>query len=87
MRPRSRAPIGPTIPGSDIAAGTVDLDPLEAFVEAGFGLTTSTPEAHLRFLVIEVDGRALVVMLEAPAADAETFFGRAEAMLGTLERQ
>lgn len=74
-------------PEADIAAGTIDIDALEPFVEQGFQLTTATPEARLRFLMVEVDDRVLVVWIEAPAADSVAFFADADTLLGTLERQ
>jgi hypothetical protein len=74
-------------PDADIAAGTIDLDVLEPFVEPGFRLTTSTAEASLRFLVIDVDERVVIAWVEAPPDEADAFFADADELLGTLVAQ
>jgi hypothetical protein len=74
-------------PDADISAGTIDLDALEPFVEPGFRLTTSTAEAALRFLILEVDDRVLIAWAEAPAAESDAFFADVDTLLGTLGPQ
>jgi hypothetical protein len=67
---------------SFIAPGTVQLTALDDLVP-GYWFSES-PEARLRFLLLDVGELDLLVSIEAPPGDFEAFAAEAEALLETL---
>jgi hypothetical protein len=71
-------------PGADIAAGTRRLPALAPFVAQGFAVTTSSPEARLRFSLRTEGELLLVSVVEAPAPSFDAFAAAADELLAGL---
>jgi hypothetical protein len=71
-------------PAADIPPGVHFISVIEQFFAPGFAWTNSTPEAHLRFVVVAVDSGTLMIYLEAPPGDFDALAVDATAMLDTL---
>jgi hypothetical protein len=72
------------VPSNDIPAGVHFLEVVGQFFAPGFLWVSSTPEARLRFIVVNVDEALLFVYLEAPPDNFETFAADADQLLQTL---
>jgi len=68
-------------PGADIAAGTQRLTALGPLVAGGFGLTTSTPAARLRFVLRQHGEVLFVAVIEAPAPEFDAFSAAADELV------
>jgi hypothetical protein len=71
-------------PANDIPPGVHFISVVEQFLAPGFAWTNSTPEAHLRFVVVEVGSETLTIYLEAPPGDFDALAADVTAMLDTL---
>jgi hypothetical protein len=71
-------------PSADIAGGTQRLPALSPLVAQGFALTTSTPEARLRFSLRTQGDLLLVAVVEAPAPEFDAFVADADELLAGL---
>jgi hypothetical protein len=71
-------------PNDDIPPGVVFIEAVEQFFVPGFIWVTSTPEALLRFVVVDAGDGLLFVYFEAPPADFEALSSDADLMLQTL---
>ncbi|MBK8905395.1 MAG: hypothetical protein IPM53_29705 [Anaerolineaceae bacterium] len=69
----------------DIPAGVQIIDVVEQFFAPGFSWTSSSPEAQLRLVVVNVGDTLLFVYLEAPHDQFATFVADANQILQTLE--
>jgi hypothetical protein len=72
------------IPSDDIPAGVHYLEVVEQFFTPGFQWTSWTPEARLRFILVNVGDALLFVYLEAPPDNFDTFAADADQLLQTL---
>jgi hypothetical protein len=71
--------------GVNLNAGVIAIPAIAPFVgHQGDDWHTNTAEAHLRCIVLEVNGRTLLIYIEAPTADFETFVTQAEQVLSTV---
>jgi hypothetical protein len=58
---------------------------LSEFVgRAGDAWETNSPKVHLRFIALAISGRTLLIYIEAPQAEFETFIRDAEQVLGSV---
>jgi len=71
--------------GSDIPPGVQYLPVLDDYFSPGFTWTTSTPEARVRTIVLTVNDQTLLLYLEAPPDEFESFIAGADAILQSLE--
>lgn len=71
-------------PQDDIPPGVQFIDVVEQFFAPGFIWTTSTPEAQLRFITVDIGDALLFVYLESTPTGFETFVADAGEMLETL---
>jgi hypothetical protein len=72
-------------PDEDIPAGVQVLPIIERYFAEGFAWTTSSPEARLRLIALTLEGRTMLVYLEAPPGDFEALVTDALAILESLE--
>jgi hypothetical protein len=80
-------PGNPGNPANDVPPGVRAIPVMGQFFTPGFTWTSSTPEASLRSMVVEVGDSLLLVTLEAPAEDFETLAADAEEILRSLAQQ
>ena len=69
----------------DIAPGTKFLPVFMKYFAPGFFWTTSSPEARVRTIVLTVNDQTLLLYLEAPPNEFETFIIEAEKILHSLK--
>jgi hypothetical protein len=72
-------------PSSGIPPGTQVINAIQQYFVGGFNWVTSTPEARVTVLALEIDGRDVVIYVEAPDEDADAAIDDAMAILETLE--
>jgi hypothetical protein len=71
--------------GNGIPPGVQFLPAVNKYFTPGFLWTTWTAESRLRFIVLNVDEHVLLLQIEAPPADFETFAGEADRVLQSLK--
>lgn len=69
---------------ADIPPGVQFLPAIEQYFAPGFAWTTSSPEAVVRTIALQVGDQTLVIYAEAPPDTFETFAADVEAILKTL---
>ena len=72
-------------PEADIPPGVQILPSINRFFTPGFLWTTSSPEASLRLIALDVNGQTVLVYLEAPPDEFDVFAGEATELLQTME--
>lgn len=68
----------------DIPPGVQFLPVIQQYFTPGFLWTTSTPEAHIRAIMLTVQDKTLLVYLEAPPDEFEQFAADADTLLQSL---
>lgn len=71
-------------PADDIPPGVQFLPVIEQYFAPGFAWTTSSPEAQVRTIALQVGDQTLVFYMEAPQDEFEQFATDAETILQTL---
>ena len=71
-------------PSADIAPGIQYLPFFEQYFAPGFIWSTSSPEARVRTAAVRVGEQTLVLYMEAPAAEFDTFIADVDALLWSL---
>lgn len=72
-------------PEADIPPGVQILPSINRFFTPGFLWTTSSPEARLRLIALDVNGQTILIYLEAPPDEFDAFVGEATKLLQTME--
>lgn len=70
--------------GDGIPAGAQFLPAINKYFTEGFIWTTWTAEPRLRFIVLNVGEQTLLIEIESPPAEFETFINEADKVLQTL---
>lgn len=71
-------------PSADIPPGVQFLPAIEQYFAPGFAWTTSSPEALIRTIALQVGDQTLVICVEAPPDTFEAFADDVTAVLQTL---
>jgi hypothetical protein len=71
-------------PADDIPAGVRPLDVIEQYFAPGFVWTNNSPDARLGMVALDLGSTILLVVIEAPPDDFDTFAADAEVILESL---